>query len=158
MNNSEELELKDEPVVLITGCSEGGIGHALARAFAAKKCRVVATSRRRSSMKELEGDARFFLQEIDVQCDESVEGAVKNVVDKYGRVDVLVNNAGIQCVGPLAEVPLSAFHQTFDTNVYGMCSFHQFFFHTLQWSFLVSLDWNIGTHQFILLLIYIILP
>lgn len=108
-------------MVVITGCTIGGIGHALALAFAQRKCRVVATARSLASMEGLDKKhSGLHLLELDVRSDQSVSDAVRAVVDKYGRIDIIVNNAGVHCVGPLAELPLALLQSTFETNVYGL--------------------------------------
>jgi NAD(P)-dependent dehydrogenase (short-subunit alcohol dehydrogenase family) len=112
----DDRDERRRPVVLVTGCSEGGIGHAVVRAFVAARCAVVATARSRASMRGLEG---CLLLELDVLSDDSVRAAVADAIREHGSVDVLVNNAGVHLVAPLAEVPMESFHQIFDTNVYG---------------------------------------
>ncbi|KAI3667000.1 hypothetical protein L6452_42041 [Arctium lappa] len=70
----------------------------------------------------------FFLQQLGVLSDLSVREVVANVIDKFGRIDV-VNNVGVQCINPLAEMPFSLVEQTFIMNVYGIISillFHEF--------------------------------
>ncbi|KAL1568017.1 short-chain dehydrogenase ptmH [Salvia divinorum] len=109
----------EKQVVVITGCSAGGIGHALALEFASRGCLVVATARSLSSISDLQDNPNFFLQELDVSSDDSVRHALSTVLENFGRIDIVVNNAGVQCVGPAAEVPMSMIQHTFNTNFFG---------------------------------------
>ncbi|KAL5535791.1 AYR1 [Sanghuangporus sanghuang] len=105
-------------VVLITGCSKGGIGYHLCEEFAKRGCIVYATARNLDSMDGLEHPNIRRLR-LEVTSDESVQGAVDGVIAEEGRIDVLVNNAGGICIGPVVEVPMEEVKRTFDVNVYG---------------------------------------
>ena len=110
-------------VVLITGCSSG-IGPRTALAFARRGDRVYATMRRAERGRELvdlaagEGlDVRVL--ELDVTEDLSVQQAVQEVLDAEGRIDVVVNNAGLGHIGSVELLSDEAMRETFETNVFG---------------------------------------
>jgi len=99
-------------VVLITGCSSG-FGLAFAQAFAQRGDQVVATMR---TPRSLEG---MLIVPLDVTDRASIEQAVQRAVEIHGRLDVLVNNAGIGAVGALETIRDDTFREVFETNVFG---------------------------------------
>ena len=101
--------------VLITGCSEGGIGYALAQALAAKGYKVIATVRSAARAGNLAGLTNVEVLEMDVRDDASVKAALA----RAGDIDVLVNNAGFEVWGPLEEMTVDDVKDQFETNVYG---------------------------------------
>ncbi|KAJ7492400.1 oxidoreductase [Mycena latifolia] len=107
-------------VVLVTGCSAGGIGYALCERFAAEDCRVYATARRLEAMGDLGAHPLITLQTLDVTSDEDVRRVVELVVAEAGQIDIVVNNAGVMGVGPLIEQPMENVKATFDANTYGV--------------------------------------
>ncbi|KEP47534.1 short-chain dehydrogenase/reductase family protein [Rhizoctonia solani 123E] len=105
------------PVVLITGCSRRGIGHSLCEAFAARGCRVYASSR---GLESAFANTSIRPLVMDVTSDESVRKAVEHVIREAGRVDIVVANAGIPCHGPVLDIPIKYASLAMDTNVLGV--------------------------------------
>jgi NAD(P)-dependent dehydrogenase (short-subunit alcohol dehydrogenase family) len=104
--------------VLITGCSSG-LGKSTARLFATKGWNVVATMRRADRTLERDHPDHLFVQEIDVTDDASVAAAIGAGVDRFGRLDAIVNNAGISVLSMFEATPPEVIERIFQTNVFG---------------------------------------
>jgi short-subunit dehydrogenase len=110
-------------VILITGASSG-IGKALAFEFARRKADLVLASRNFESLKQIEQElATFQVNVLSVKTDVSVEADCKNLVDKaierFGKINVFINNAGISMRAAFDEVDLKVLHKLMDTNFWG---------------------------------------
>jgi NAD(P)-dependent dehydrogenase (short-subunit alcohol dehydrogenase family) len=104
------------PVALVTGASSG-IGKETALALVKKGFDVVGTSRDTSRAPRLNGVA--FL-DLDVASDTSATATVKQVINRFGRIDVLVNNAGVGSVGAVEEMSVAQAQAVFEINVFGV--------------------------------------
>jgi 1-acylglycerone phosphate reductase len=113
--------------VLITGCSEGGIGPALVESFHAAGLYVYATARSRAKMACLEGLANVTLLELDVISQASIDAAVEVVRKETGSLDILVNNAGINMFKPVLDVSVDEGKRVFDVNIWGVAAMTQAF-------------------------------
>ena len=102
-------------VVLITGCSTG-IGRDLAQQLTRSGYTVVATARKVETLNNLECTLKLPL---DVTQSDSVNEAVTSILQRFGRIDVLVNNAGYAIRGALEEIPDEQAQQVFDVNMFG---------------------------------------
>ena len=103
--------------VLITGCSSG-IGAALCREFHQKGCKVIATARRIESVEEFRGDG-FDTEKLDVNNRDDIRRVVGSVLEKYSRIDMLINNAGYAQIGPTVELSDSDLQSQLETNLFG---------------------------------------
>ena len=108
-------------VVLLTGCSSG-FGRAAAVAFAGRGDQVVATMRNTARADGLGAVKGIVVDQLDIVDAESRAGAVTRTLDRFGRIDVLVNNAGVSALGPAEEIPEQVMRDQFETNFFGPLS------------------------------------
>ena len=114
-------EQTPQRVWFITGCSTG-LGKVLAETALRAGHQVVATARKPeqiANLASLYGDRALVLT-LDVTSQASIDAAVEAAIARFGRIDVLVNNAGYGIAGAIEEVAEQEFMPMFDTNVFGL--------------------------------------
>ena len=104
--------------VLITGCSSG-VGRATAEAFLDDDWKVYATARNPADIETLGEREHCDVNTLDVTDREDADRVAERMVERDGRIDALVNNAGYGQHGPLEDVTDDMLHRQFDVNVYG---------------------------------------
>jgi NADP-dependent 3-hydroxy acid dehydrogenase YdfG len=105
--------------ILITGASSG-IGEATARHFQANGWNVIATMRDPSKGDALAGLEKVAVVRLDVTDAVSIPAAVSAGIDRFGKIDVLLNNAGYGAYGALEAFTMDRIRRQFDTNVIGL--------------------------------------
>jgi NADP-dependent 3-hydroxy acid dehydrogenase YdfG len=109
----------DGTVALVTGASSG-IGEAAARALAAQGAAVALVARRRDRLESLSAELhRALVIEADVTDGEQAVAAIETAVRELGRLDTLINNAGVMLLGPVEDAPLEEWERMIDTNLKG---------------------------------------
>lgn len=102
-------------VVLITGGSSG-IGKTTGIHLSSLGASVYGTTR---NLKKYPDFNHFSLLELDVKKPETIQKAINHVVSKEGKLDVLINNAGVGITGPIEETPIEEINNAYDTNLNG---------------------------------------
>ncbi|MCW2601722.1 MAG: L-allo-threonine dehydrogenase, NAD(P)-binding [Frankiales bacterium] len=111
-------------VALVTGASSG-IGEATAIALAAEGAAVAIAARRTERLEALRakleaGGARVFAVPLDVTDEASADTAVEQAVAELGRLDIVINNAGVMLLGPIVDADTEDWRRMINTNVLGV--------------------------------------
>lgn len=111
-------------MALVTGASSG-IGEATARALSSQGAAVALVARRAERLQSLGGEiadngGTALPIEADVSEREQASAAVERTVAELGRLDVLVNNAGVMLLGPIADAPVEEWEQMIQVNLLGL--------------------------------------
>lgn len=121
--NRKNKEKKMKKVALITGASSG-IGESAAKLLHEKGFKVYGAARRLEKMKPLKAKGISVIP-LDITREESVTTCVKTILEKEGRLDVLVNNAGYGSYGAVEDVPLEEARRQFEVNIFGLARLTQ---------------------------------
>lgn len=111
-------------VAIVTGCSTG-LGVQMARALASQGCTIVPIARRLEKLEEVAKmlNEEFGVEALPLKCDitstENVEEVVKTVMEKYGRIDILINNAGTGAVAPAEDITDDQFANEMNIDLFG---------------------------------------
>jgi NADP-dependent 3-hydroxy acid dehydrogenase YdfG len=108
-------------VALITGASSG-IGEATALALSAAGADVALAARREDRLQELAGriEGKALPITADVSLERDARRAVEQTVEQLGRLDILINNAGVMLLGPIQDAPLEEWQTMINVNLYGL--------------------------------------
>jgi NAD(P)-dependent dehydrogenase (short-subunit alcohol dehydrogenase family) len=109
----------ETPVWFITGCSTG-FGRELAKQVLELGYRVVVTARNPAEVKDLASLGEALVLKLDVTSQKQINAAIKAAEKKFGRIDVLVNNAGIGYFAAIEEGENKEVRRMFDINVFGL--------------------------------------
>lgn len=113
--------MRNEKVALVTGSSTG-IGRSTVKHLSAAGWTVVATMRSPDKEQELQTLPGVRLQSLDVTDVQSIRAVLAHTIETFGRLDVLVNNAGYGLVGAFEEIAEAQIRKQFETNVFGLMS------------------------------------
>jgi 3-hydroxybutyrate dehydrogenase len=106
-------------VIVVTGAARG-IGKAIAKTFCDNGDQVVIFDLDRTAADTTAAElGRCCAYNVDIACEEAVAGALADVVQRYGPVEVLVNNAGVQFISPVEEFPYDQWHRLLDVMLSG---------------------------------------
>ena len=108
-----------DTVALVTGASSG-IGEATARALAAEGAKVALVARRKERLDALAGEIGGLAIEADVTDREQAVAAVERTAQELGRLDIVINNAGVMLLGPIVDAPVEEWDRMIELNLQGL--------------------------------------